>query len=211
MKYCCKRSPVLALQGNGLCVGWQGALWCSPSADKGRGSKSRPAGNLGQHQGPCGAKVDGRTCPAKVPGQTGRCSSAQCVAHVVPLCRRGFCDCLDKSLQTTGCWCLFPSKKPPFCHLLQEALGDSSKCSISTDYVIGLALTRLDYVRLCDLSSEQQATYSLVHPLIHSFCMHLLSTYYAPGRIPAGAPSQDSSSLLENNSSHPYLSQSLTK
>lgn len=40
--------------------------------------------------------------PAKLPGQTGRCRSAQCVACVVPLCRRGVCDCLDKSLQTMG-------------------------------------------------------------------------------------------------------------
>lgn len=81
--------------------------------------------------------------PAEVPGQVGRCLSAQCVACVVPLCRGGVCDCLGQSSQTMSFWSMFPPKKASFCHLLQEALADSSRCSVLTDCAIDLALTRL--------------------------------------------------------------------
>lgn len=114
-------------------------------------------------------KLDEEHAPAKVPGQVGRCLSAQCIACVVLLCRGGVCDCLGQSSQTMSFWLVFPPKKPPFCHLLQEALANSSRCSVSTNCVIDLALTRLYYVRLCGLSSEQQTTHSLTSVFFYSF------------------------------------------
>ena len=89
---------------------------------------------------------------------------------------------------------MFPPKKPPFsrlhfkaqqeCSLFQEALADSSRCSESQPTVCLMwPLTRLYLCQTLRLSSEQQATHSLVHSLIRSFTMLLTRAYDAPGTV----------------------------
>lgn len=89
---------------------------------------------------------------------------------------------------------MFPPKKPPFsclhfeaqqeCSLFQEALPDSSRCSESQPTVrLMWPLTRLYLRQTPRLSSEQQATHSLVHSLIHSCTMLLPRASYAPGTV----------------------------